>query len=172
MLEKCYSKWKIKQGEDKSVGVGFKKEKLCEPNEDLTLTLAGMKINFKSCVKYVGYRLQLNLKQEHVCHNIIKTTITLTTLFPVIKVNDGIFSKVKTQVYVSIILVLIYGIPVCHNAPKYFLRKIKLFEIRCLKLKIDFSGPRVNFKFQRCTPRQENHFMYKISLQFQRKWIS
>ena len=175
VLEKYYTKWKIRVNADKSEAVFFKKGKLWNPNDDLTLTFNGTKINFKASVKYLGYRLQSNLKHnEHVNHNIVKATIALRTLHPVMRVNNGISSKVKAKVYTSIIRPsLIYGIPAWHNAPKYLLNKIQVFENRCLRQSIDFRRTPTNPRYisndalhTMTKVPMINQFMHKISLKF------
>lgn len=107
-------------------------------------------------------------------HNIIKATIALRTLYPLMRVNNGISPKVKCKVYTSIIRpALIYGIPAWQNAPKYLLKKIKVFENRCLRLAINFRRTQSDFRFISNDVLHEmtkvpriNHFMHKLSLKF------
>lgn len=176
-LEKYYAKWKVKVNADKSEAVFFKKGKIWRPNDDLTLTFNGTRINFQASVKYLGYRIQSNLKHnEHVNQNIVKATIALRTLYPVMRVNNGISSKVKSKVYTSIIRpALIYGIPSWHNAPKYLLNKIRVFENRCLRQAINFRRTPTNFRYisnqaihDMTKVPKINHFMHKIAFKFLR----
>ncbi|KAG4067411.1 hypothetical protein HA402_009648 [Bradysia odoriphaga] len=175
VLEKYYAQWKIKVNADKSEAVYFKKGRIWNPNDDLTLTFNGTQIDFKACVKYLGYRLQSNIKHnEHVNQNIVKATIALRTLYPIMKVNNGISSEVKTKVYTSIIRpALIYGIPAWHNAPKYLMKKIIMFENKCLRLAIYFRRTRMNYRFisndvlhEMTKVQRVNDFMHKLSLKF------
>ncbi|KAJ6639980.1 hypothetical protein Bhyg_12728 [Pseudolycoriella hygida] len=91
----------------------FRKRKISTPSDDLFTTINGTKIKFQNSNKYIGYHFKPNLKHnDQVDHSLTKATVALRTLYPILKVKNGICPKVKTKVYMAIIRpALIYGIP-------------------------------------------------------------
>lgn len=63
-------------------------------------------------------------------------------------VNNGISQDVKVKIYVTILRpVLTYAVAVWHSIPKYLIKRLKLFENKCLRMAINFRRSRTNYKF-------------------------
>lgn len=107
------------------------------------------KIPFKKSVRFLGYYVQPNLKHnEHVNRMLLKAHTGLHKLYPVMKANNGISQDVKVKIYVTILRpVLTYAVAVWHSLPKYLIKKLKLFENKCLRMAINFKRSRSNYKF-------------------------
>lgn len=123
---------------------------ICIINNELhSLEMNGSNVPYKKCVRFLGYHLQHNLKHnEHVSRMLLKAHTGLHKLYPIMKINNGVSQDVKVKVYVTILRpVLTYAVAVWHSLPKYLIKKMKLFENKCLRMAINFRRSRTNYKF-------------------------
>lgn len=150
-LQSYYQKWKIKVNAGKSEALCIGKSTFAvKKNKDLpVLVMNGEEIEYKESVRYLGYHVQSNLKHnEHIKRMLLKAYSGLHRLYPVMRVNNGISQLVKLKVYLTILRpVLTYAVAIWHDLPKYLIRKIKIFENKCLRMAINFKRTRVNFRY-------------------------
>lgn len=150
-LHRFYQKWKVRVNVGKSEALLMQRSNRASTiNNDLhSLEMNGSKIPFKKSVRFLGYHVQPNLKHnEHVNRMLLKVHTGLHKLYPVMNANNGISQDVKVKVYVTILRpVLTYAVAVWHSLPKYLIKRLKLFENKCLRMAINFRRSRVNFKF-------------------------
>lgn len=64
------------------------------------------------------------------------------------KVNNGISQEVKVKIYETILRpVLTYAVAVWHSLPTYLIKRLKIFENKCLRMAINFRRSRTNYKY-------------------------
>lgn len=150
-LESYYQKWKIKVNAGKSEALIIGKSNfVVSKNKNLpVLEINDEKIEYKESVRYLGYHVQSNLKHnEHIKKMLLKAYSGLHRLYPIMRVNNGISQLVKVKAYLTILRpVLTYAVAIWHNLPKYLIRKMKVFENKCLRMAIDFKRTRINFRY-------------------------
>jgi hypothetical protein len=147
-LSDYYHKWKIKVNAGKSEALLIRRSN-CKDKNLPTLEINGEKIQYKDSVRYLGYHVQPNMKHnEHVNRMLLKAYSGLHKLYPIMRVNNGISQLVKVKAYVTILRpVLTYAVAVWHDLPKYLMRKMKIFENRCLRMAINFKRTTTNFRY-------------------------
>lgn len=165
-LSDYYYKWKIRVNAGKSEALLIRRSN-CKDKNLHTLEINGERIQYKESVRYLGYHVQPNMKHnEHVNRMLLKAYSGLHRLYPIMKVNNGISQLVKVKAYVTILRpVLTYAVAVWHNLPKYLMRKMKVFENKCLRMAINFKRTTVDFRYISTealhritkTPRLNNH---------------
>lgn len=150
-LHRFYQKWKIRVNVEKSEALFMQRSNRARTinNELHALEMNGFKIPYKRSVRFLGYHVQPNLKHnEHVNRMLLKVHTGLHKLYPVMNANNGISQDVKIKVYVTILRpVLTYAVAVWHSLPKYLIKRLKLFENKCLRMAISFRRSRANYKF-------------------------
>lgn len=150
-LNDYFQKWKIKVNVGKSEALLIQRSNHGrETNENLlTLKINDVKIPYSKSVRYLGYYVQPNLKHnEHINRMLLKAHTGLHKLYPIMKVNSGVSQEVKVKTYLTILRpVLTYAVPIWHNSPKYLIKKLKIFENKCLRMAINFRRTSTNFKF-------------------------
>ena len=150
-LHRFYQKWKIRVNVGKSEALLMQRSNRASTiNNNLhALEMNGSIIPYKKSVRFLGYHVQPNLKHnEHVNRILLKVHTGLHKLHPVMNVNNGISQDVKVKIYVTILRpVLTYAVAVWHSLPKYLIKRLKLFENKCLRMAINFRRSRVNYKF-------------------------
>lgn len=168
-LQCYYQKWKIRVNVEKSEAL-FIQRSNCGGvrNENIYgIEMNGKKIPYKRSVRYLGYHVQPNLKHnEHVNRVLLKAHTGLHKLYPIMKVNNGVSQEVKIKTYVTILRpVLTYAVAIWHNLPKYLIRRLKVFENKCLRMAINFRRSKSDYKYISTeelhkvtkTPRLNNH---------------
>jgi len=147
-LQEYYLKWKIRVNANKSEALLIRRSTFKNINVP-ELEINNVKIKYKQSVRYLGYHVQPNLKHnEHVSRMLFKAYSGLHRLYPIMRVNNGISRLVKVKTYVTILRpVLTYSAAIWHNLPKYLIRKLKVFENKCLRLAIDFRRTKINFRY-------------------------
>src|ERR1700761_127178 len=121
-----------------------------ERNENsFPIEMNDMKIPYKKSVRYLGYYVQPNLKHnEHVNRILLKAHTGLHKLYPIMKVNSGVTQEVKVKTYLTILRpVLTYAVAIWNDLPKYLIKRLKIFENKCLRMAINFSRTRTSYKF-------------------------
>lgn len=150
-LQSYYHKWKIKvnAGKSEALCIGKSNFAVSRNKNLLALVINDEKIEYKESVRYLGYHVQSNLKHnEHVKRMLLKAYSGLHRLYPIMKVNNGISQLVKVKAYLTILRpVLTYAVAIWHDLPKYLIRKMKVFENKCLRMAINFKRTRVNFRY-------------------------
>jgi hypothetical protein len=150
-LQRYYRMWKIKVNVEKSEALFIQRSnRMSTANDDLySLEMNDSKIPYKKSVRFLGYYVQPNLKHnEHVNRMLFKVHAGLHKLYPIMNANNGISQDVKVKVYLTILRpVLTYAVAVWHSLPKYLVKRLKLFENKCLRMAINFRRSRENYKF-------------------------
>ena len=150
-LQRYYQMWKIRVNVEKSEALFIQKSnRLNAINENFySLEMNGSKIPYKKSIRFLGYYVQPNLKHnEHVNRILLKVYTGLHKLYPVMNANNGISQDVKVKIYLTILRpVLTYGVAVWHTLPKYLIKRLKLFENKCLRMAMNFRRSRTNYKF-------------------------
>ena len=149
-LHDYYQKWKIRVNVEKSEALIIQRFKSkAVSNAKMNLEMDGKKIPYRKSVRYLGYYVQPNLKHnEHVNRVLLKAHTGLHKLYTIMKPNNGVSQEVKTKIYMSILRpVLTYAIAIWHNLPKYLIRKLKIFENKCLRMAVNFRRSKVNYRY-------------------------
>lgn len=150
-LQCYYQKWKIRVNVGKSEALFIQRSRYrTGRNEDsLALEMNGVNIPYVKSVRYLGYYVQPNLKHnEHISRILLKAHTGLHKLYPIMKVNSGVSQEVKVKTYLTILRpVLTYAVAIWHNLPKYLIKRLKIFENKCLRMAINFRRTRTNFRF-------------------------
>lgn len=161
-LHRYYEKWKIKVNAGKSEAMLIQRSNCKRQLENFpALKINDTEIPYKRSVRYLGYYVQTNLKHnEHINRMLLKAHSGLHKLYPILKANNGISQEVKIKTYKTILRpVLTYAVGIWHNLPKYLIKRLKVFENKCLRLAINFRRSRRNFKF---ISTEELHKVTKI----------
>lgn len=150
-LQRYYKVWKIRVNVEKSEALFMQRSnRMSSINDNLySLEMNDSKIPYKKSVRFLGYYLQPNLKHnEHVNRMLLKAHTGLHKLHPVMNANNGISQDVKVKIYLTILRpVLTYAVAVWHSLPKYLIKKMKLFENKCLRMATNFRRSRAHYKF-------------------------
>jgi hypothetical protein len=149
-LQHYYQKWKIRVNVDKSEALIIQRSKTkAVSNAKIDLEMDGKKIPYKKSVRYLGYYVQPNLKHnEHVNRVLLKAHTGLHKLHSIMKSDSGVSQEVKIKIYVTILRpVLTYAVAIWHNLPKYLIKRLKVFENKCLRMAINFRRSKSNYKY-------------------------
>ena len=150
-LQCYYNKWKIKVNVGKSEALFIQRSnyKRVRNENAFAIEMNDMKIPYKKNVRYLGYYAQPNLKHnEHVNRILLKAHTGLHRLYPIMKVNSGVSQEVKVKTYLTILRpVLTYAVAIWNDLPKYLIKRLKIFENKCLRMAINFSRTRTSYKF-------------------------
>lgn len=143
--------WKIRVNVEKSEALFMQRSYRTSATNDsfYSLEMNDSKIPYKKSVRFLGYYVQPNLKHnEHVNRMLLKAHTGLHKLYPLMNPNNGISQDVKVKIYVTILRpVLTYAVAVWHSLPKYLIKKLKLFENKCLRMAMNFRRTRTNYRF-------------------------
>lgn len=150
-LQRYYQAWKIRVNVEKSEALFMQRSNRMSTIDGnlYSLEMNGSKIPYKKSVRFLGYYVQPNLKHnEHVNRMLLKVHTGLHKLYPVMNANNGISQDVKVRIYLTILRpVLTYAVAVWHSLPKYLIKRLKLFENKCLRMATNFRRSRTNYKF-------------------------
>ena len=143
--------WKVKVNVEKSEALFMQRSNRTGATNDalFSLEINGSKIPYKKSVRFLGYYVQPNVKHnEHIGRTLLKAHTGLHKLYPVMNPNNGVSQEVKVKTYLTILRpVLTYAVAVWHDLPKYLMKKLKLFENKCLRMAVNFKRTRTNYKF-------------------------
>lgn len=150
-LQCYYQKWKIKVNVEKSEALSIQRfnHRGIDNINSFVTEMNNIKIPYKKCVRYLGYYVQSNLKHnEHINRVLLKAHTGLHKLDIIMKINNGVSQEVKIKTYVTILRpILTYAVAIWHNLPKYLIRRLKIFENKCLRMAINFRRTSANYKF-------------------------
>lgn len=150
-LNTYYQRWKIRVNVEKCEALFIQRSNRMRAfNESAhVIEMNGTSIPFKKSVRFLGYYVQPDLKHnEHVNRMLLKANTGLHKLYPIMRANNGISEEVKIKIYVTILRpVLTYAVAVWHDLPKYLMRRLKVFENKCLRMAINYRRSRTNYKF-------------------------
>lgn len=150
-LQSYYQKWKIRINVGKSEALFIQRYNYRNARNEnsFAIEMDDVKIPYKRSVRYLGYYVQPNLKHnEHINRILLKAYRGLHRLYPVMKVNSGVSKEVKVKIYLTVLRpVLTYAVAIWHNLPKYLIKRLMIFENKCLRMAINFRRTRTSYKF-------------------------
>lgn len=139
-IARYLKKWKVKINAGKTEAVIFRyyKKKYKARQSPLPLFIDDCRVDYKDKVKYLGYMLKSNLKPNaHIERILGKGYAGLRKLYPLMKPNSGLSTRIKCRLYTTIIRPAItHAIPIWLNHNKTLGNKLKILENKCLRLAI------------------------------------
>lgn len=139
VLEKYYTKWKIKLNVGKTQAIFFtRKRKPCFlPSNQLHVS--GTTIEWEQSVKYLGVHLDSKLTfNQHIQNTLKKISIAIKMLYPFINRQSLLTNENKIIIHKVIFqAILLYGCPVWGNAAKCHLKKLQVSQNKILKMMLN-----------------------------------
>lgn len=134
ILMKYFDKWKLKLNADKTEIINFTK-KFTNNRIYNNLKINGEDIKQTNKVKYLGVILDDKITyRSHIEETIKKAYISLKYMYPLM-ISNKIEIPIKVLLYKTIIRpILIYAAPVWCGAARTNLRKLQVYENKCLRL--------------------------------------
>jgi hypothetical protein len=135
MLEKYYTRWKLKINESKTENIIFARKRT---NIKLItkLKVGDHTIPPKDTVKYLGLQLdaRLNLKR-HIKTATTKGNAAIRILYPLLNRNSGMSQENKTLLYKQVIRPIItYGAPILSHISNYAMQPLEVLQNKCMRL--------------------------------------